>query len=101
MISMVRLIFILFISLALTPVYVGLGLVLLLTGGLGYLRFSRAHTVASPPVARESASLIILNWNGKELLAEGLPSVIRAVARDGRPHEVLVVDNGSTDDSVA
>jgi sugar transferase (PEP-CTERM/EpsH1 system associated) len=46
------------------------------------------------------ASIVILNWNGKELLAEGLPSVIEAVRLDRRPHEILVVDNGSSDGSV-
>ena len=45
------------------------------------------------------ASIIILNWNGKDLLAQGLPSVIDAVRADGRDHEVIVVDNGSTDGS--
>ena len=47
-----------------------------------------------------TASIIILNWNGKDLLAEGLPSVLEAVRADGRPHEVMVVDNGSSDGSV-
>lgn len=46
------------------------------------------------------ASLIILNWNGKDLLSECLPSVIEAVEYDGVDHEILVVDNGSTDGSV-
>jgi sugar transferase (PEP-CTERM/EpsH1 system associated) len=46
------------------------------------------------------ASIVILNWDGTELLAEGLPSVVEAVRRDGRPHEILVVDNGSSDGSV-
>jgi sugar transferase (PEP-CTERM/EpsH1 system associated) len=46
------------------------------------------------------ASIIVLNWNGKELLADGLPSVIEAVRVDGRPHEILLVDNGSSDGSV-
>ncbi len=45
------------------------------------------------------ASIVILNWNGKELLARGLPSVLEAVRDDGRDHEVIVVDNGSTDGS--
>ena len=43
---------------------------------------------------------MILNWDGKDLLASGLPSVIEAVRVDGRPHEIMVVDNGSTDGSV-
>jgi len=46
------------------------------------------------------ATLIILNFQGRELLQRNLPSVLAAVARSGQPHEVLVVDNGSTDGSV-
>lgn len=47
-----------------------------------------------------NASIIILNWNGMNLLAECLPSVIEAVQYDGGDHEIIVVDNGSTDGSV-
>jgi GT2 family glycosyltransferase/glycosyltransferase involved in cell wall biosynthesis len=46
------------------------------------------------------ASIVILNWNGKDLLARGLPSVVEAVRVDGASHEILVVDNGSTDGSL-
>jgi len=46
------------------------------------------------------ASIIVLNWNGRDLLEQGLPSILKAVQVDGRPHEILVVDNGSTDGSV-
>lgn len=42
-------------------------------------------------------TILILNWDGRQLLEECLPSVV-AAARD---HEILVVDNGSTDSSVA
>ncbi len=52
------------------------------------------------PPKSDIASIIVLNWNGKDLLAQGIPSILEAVRRDGRPHEVMVVDNGSTDDSV-
>lgn len=47
-----------------------------------------------------SCTLLILNWNGRDLLAQGLPSVIDAVGETGAKHEILVVDNGSTDGSV-
>ena len=47
-----------------------------------------------------SASIVILNWNGRDLLAEGLPTVLEAVRADQRPHEVIVVDNGSSDGSL-
>ena len=49
---------------------------------------------------RGIATLLILNYEGRPLLEKYLPSVLAAVAHSGRPHEVLVVDNGSTDGSV-
>jgi GT2 family glycosyltransferase len=46
-------------------------------------------------------TLIITNWNGKDLLRECLPSVIKAVAFDSkRYYEIMVVDDCSTDDSL-
>ncbi len=63
-------------------------------------RFTRRPLPASGMPLSGLASIIILNWNGKDLLAQGLPSVLEAVRVDGRTHEVLVVDNGSTDGSV-
>ena len=42
--------------------------------------------------------IVILNWNGAEHLRRFLPSVVTA-APDGM--EIIVADNGSTDDSVA
>jgi len=45
-----------------------------------------------------AASVVIPNWNGKDLLARYLPSVVAALA--GNPaNEIVVVDNGSTDGS--
>src|ERR1039458_9264561 len=50
--------------------------------------------------ARAAASVVIPNWNGKDLLEKYLPSVIEALA--GNPaNEIVVVDNGSTDGSVS
>ncbi|MDR1561918.1 MAG: glycosyltransferase family 2 protein [Dysgonamonadaceae bacterium] len=43
-------------------------------------------------------AIIILNWNGRRLLEQYLPSVIK-----NSPHEkteIIVADNGSTDDSI-
>jgi GT2 family glycosyltransferase/glycosyltransferase involved in cell wall biosynthesis/SAM-dependent methyltransferase len=42
-------------------------------------------------------SVIVLSWDGKELLAESLPALLKAVEQSGGDHEVIVVDNGSTD----
>jgi GT2 family glycosyltransferase len=48
--------------------------------------------------ARTAASVVIPNWNGKDLLAKYLPSVVEALA--GNPdNEIIVVDNGSSDGS--
>jgi len=44
-------------------------------------------------------SIVIVNWNTCALLSQCLRSVEREV--DSIPHEVWVVDNGSSDDSVA
>jgi GT2 family glycosyltransferase len=46
----------------------------------------------------DAASIVIPNWNGRELLAKYLPSVLEATG--GNPaNEVIVVDNGSEDGS--
>jgi len=46
------------------------------------------------------ASIIISTWNGRHLLENCLPAVLRAIAYDGGDHEVIVVDDASTDDTV-
>jgi len=46
-------------------------------------------------------TLVITNWNGKDLLKECLPSILKAVAFDSkRLYEIMVVDDCSTDDSL-
>jgi len=42
-------------------------------------------------------AIVILNWNGKQLLETYLPSVVKH--SDG--HTIYVADNASTDDSIA
>ncbi len=46
------------------------------------------------------ASIIIVNWNGVDLLRITLPSIIAAVKHTGVEHEIIVVDDNSQDDSV-
>lgn len=48
---------------------------------------------------RPDYSLIIPSWNGRSLLEKNLPAVLTAVS--GERVEVLVVDNGSSDGSLA
>ena len=47
----------------------------------------------------EKVAIVILNWNGREMLSRYLPSVLASAGADGVG--VYVADNGSTDDSVA
>ncbi len=45
-----------------------------------------------------AATVVIPNWNGRDLLGKYIPSIVTALA--GNPaNEILVVDNGSTDGS--
>lgn len=48
-----------------------------------------------------SVSIIVLNWDGRELLKANMPSVVKAADNYLNTKEIIVVDNGSTDDSVA
>lgn len=71
-------------------------LALLVTDLIGKLR-TRAET---GPAKRSAlhASVVIPNWNGRDLLEQYLPSVVEALAGDPA-NEIVVVDNGSTDGS--
>lgn len=46
-------------------------------------------------------ALVVPNWNGSALLAKNLPSLLAAARAYPGEAEVIVVDDGSTDDSVA
>ena len=46
----------------------------------------------------QSASIVIPNWNGRDLLEKYLPSVVTALSSNSQ-NEIVVVDNGSTDGS--
>jgi GT2 family glycosyltransferase len=49
------------------------------------------------PTNQPSIAVVILNWNGRKFLSQFLPIVISNTA----PHaEIIVADNGSTDDSL-
>ena len=55
---------------------------------------------SSPDTAPDTrgASVVIPNWNGRDLLEKYLPSVVAALA-DSPRNEIIVVDNGSEDGS--
>jgi N-acetylglucosaminyl-diphospho-decaprenol L-rhamnosyltransferase len=45
--------------------------------------------------------ILVLNYNGRDLLAECLPTLVEAARRSPVPCDLSVVDNASTDDSLA
>ena len=51
------------------------------------------------PLTIDRTHILVLNYNGRGLLAECLPSIIEAAARSSVPCRVTVVDNSSTDGS--
>jgi GT2 family glycosyltransferase len=51
-------------------------------------------------VGADRALILVLNYNGRDLLSECLPSVVEAAGRAPVPCAVGVVDNGSTDGSL-
>ncbi len=101
MVFRLRLLALIFITILLLPLLVALWCILILLNLVCALTVvTRKGASADGGPLSGLATIIILNWNGRDLLEQGLPSVLKAVQVDGRPHEILVVDNGSTDDSV-
>lgn len=49
----------------------------------------------------KSVSIVIPNYNGKHLLEKYLPSVFTAAQNAGTEFEVIVIDDGSKDDSIS
>jgi O-antigen biosynthesis protein len=91
------------------PFLVILGLTLLINDAVYSLisvrrqkpELSKEASSIELPVEKITTSIVIPTWNGRELLAECLPSVVEAVAEAKGGHEIIVVDNGSADGSVA
>jgi len=84
----------------LNPVLILIAALALALEDLLFILFGRRKPASNQAPRRHAASIVIPNWNGRELLEQYLPSVLAAVA--GNPgHEVIVVDNASSDGSVA
>jgi GT2 family glycosyltransferase len=52
------------------------------------------------PLKIDRTHILVLNYNGRDLLEECLPSIVTAAAASPVPCKVTVVDNSSQDDSV-
>jgi GT2 family glycosyltransferase/glycosyltransferase involved in cell wall biosynthesis len=84
--------------LLLSPLLVAIPLVTFALADLLWLLVGRRRYLQNWQPKTASASVVIPNWNGRDLLEKYLPSVVTALA--GHPdNEVVVVDNGSTDGS--
>ncbi|MBY0503620.1 MAG: glycosyltransferase [Bryobacteraceae bacterium] len=84
--------------LLLSPLLVAIPVLAFGIADLLFLLFGKRKARQDQLPHRASASVVIPNWNGRDLLEKYLPSVVTALA--GHPdNEIVVVDNGSTDGS--
>src|SRR6185312_8236601 len=80
------------------PVFLAIGAIALAAVDLTWMLLGRRRKPSNQKPAVLAASLVIPNWNGKDLLQRFVPSWLAAI--EGHPgSEVIVVDNGSADGS--
>jgi GT2 family glycosyltransferase/glycosyltransferase involved in cell wall biosynthesis len=84
------------LSVVITP----LAWLLLTLTDLLWALFGRRRTPVNTRPNTTAASIVIPNWNGRDLLEKYLPSVIEATSANPR-NEIIVVDDASTDGSAA
>jgi len=77
---------------------IAIGALAIAVADLAWMVAGRRQRPVNSKPNTSAASLVIPNWNGKDLLARFVPSWIEAV-RDHPGSEIIVVDNGSTDGS--
>src|SRR5579862_9646112 len=65
---------------------------------LAWVLFGRKDAPQDQACRNHAASVVIPNWNGRDLLERYLPSVAGALG-DNPENEIIVVDNGSSDGS--
>ena len=81
-----------------SPILILVPFVAFALSDLCWLVFAKKRLQPDTRPDNRSASVVIPNWNGRDLLEKYLPSVVAAMA--GNPaNEVIVVDNASTDGS--
>src|SRR5579859_1409625 len=84
--------------LIISPLLVAISACVLALTDLLWHMWGRSMTCPAKPRASASgaATVVIPNWNGRDLLAKYLPHLEAAISDKD---EILVVDNGSTDGS--
>ena len=89
------------------PLAVAVGLMIVVTdfmarrGADPHASASAAPPAFTGPRAATPVSIVIPTWNGRELLQMSLPPLRAALARHAPGGEIIVVDNGSADDTRA
>jgi GT2 family glycosyltransferase/glycosyltransferase involved in cell wall biosynthesis len=85
-------------SLIVAPILLFIAALALAFADLAHALFGRLQPRNDRMPDASAASVVIPNWNGRDLLERYLPSVVEAL--QGNPaNEIIVVDNGSTDGS--
>ncbi len=82
----------------LSPVILMASIAVFAIEDLAWKVFGRKRKKNDAAPANVAASIVIPNWNGRDLLEKYLPSVMAALAGN-RDNELIVVDNGSSDGS--
>ena len=82
-----------------SPLVMALSVSALALADLLWRVFGVRSSAAETRPRRDAATVVIPNWNGRELLERYLPSLEAALAHNDA-NEILIVDNGSTDGSV-
>ncbi len=82
----------------LSPVLAVVSAALLLAGDLLWRLCGRRRSPVNVQPDNSAATVVIPNWNGRDLLAKYLPSIVESLSGNSR-NEILVVDNASTDGS--
>src|SRR5688500_3986524 len=83
-----------------SPVFVFVALFALACCDLLWLLVGKRRSPADTMPDTSAASIVIPNWNGRDLLAKYLPALIEAT-RDNARNEIIVVDGASSDGSAA
>jgi GT2 family glycosyltransferase/glycosyltransferase involved in cell wall biosynthesis len=84
--------------LLLSPVLMAISALTLAFTDLAWWIAGRRRSEPAAACDVSGASVVIPNWNGKDLLEKYLPSVVEAL-RGNERNEIIVVDNGSADGS--
>src|SRR5580704_17255526 len=83
-----------------SPLIMAISAVAMALADLLWWMLGRSQAAEPSASASGAATIVIPNWNGRDFLAKYLPHLETALSHNPF-HEILVVDNGSTDGRVS